>query len=142
MISCGFVRLLLLTLLLAHHSLADISELVQSGNGFLYDAPLTSNLPLAPLDLTNDEQTHKAFGDSTMKTALKTSVEVDIVPSVATAASLKTHFTVPLPKKLNNHSSPPHGSSSTLRSKIPLPVAVSKKSGYNYMAPLKPFFIA
>ncbi|KAI8120218.1 hypothetical protein CVS40_8485 [Lucilia cuprina] len=139
-----FIRSLLMTFLMVHHSLADISELVQSGNGFLYDAPLNSNLPLAPLDLTNDEQTHKAFSDSIGKTALKTSTEVDIVPSVATAASLKTHFTLPLPKKSQTQSSQSHSSGlKTTTAKVPIAVvAVSKKSGYNYMAPLKPFFIA
>ncbi|TMW47366.1 hypothetical protein DOY81_007553, partial [Sarcophaga bullata] len=119
------LRLIILTSLLAHFVMADVSELVKSGNGFLYDLPVNANLPLAPLDLANDEQTLKAFADN--KSASKSTIEITIAPSLATSASLKTSvITAPAPQATSIHSSYHN----------------SAKSGYNYVAPVKPFFIA
>lgn len=122
---------------MAHSNKADVSELVQSGNGFVYDAPVTSNLPLAPLDSINDEKTKKAFGNDSVSSP-KTTIEVDVVPSVATAASLKSKLSLPAPKTTVSS----YLSSSTSTTRGHLASTTTRKSGYTYQAPIKPFFIA
>lgn len=95
-------------MLFAHYSITDASELVKSGNGFIYDSPPSRlDLPLAPLDLANDVKTQSAL--AALKTAMPVKahahayapsiavhqrkpklkvierVIIDVVPSVATA---------------------------------------------------------
>lgn len=128
------MRLVMLMAILAHFTMADVSELVKSGNGFLYDAPVNSNLPLAPLDLANDARTLKAFSDK--KPAKKSKFEITITPSLATSASLKQSVTAPAPKTILNYFSRMHSTSSPSMS-----YHSSAVSGYNYAAPMKPFFL-